>query len=319
MTFDNEPELFKIAELHPRAKVVLRIKVDDSHSICKFSAKFGAGLEQVHHLLTVAKNLKLDVVGVSFHVGSGCESAESHRLAIENARYVFDLGAILGFNMTLLDLGGGWPGTSNAKVPFLDIAHVVNSALDVYFPEDEYASLDVIAEPGRYYVASAFTLATMVIAKREVELDDGRRGVMYYLNDGVYGSFNCTIFDHWVVEPTPFVENVEGREMMLTTLWGPTCDSMDLIKKDVMLPEMEIGEWFIFKEMGAYTIAAASTFNGFQIPTLKYFVPIHALESLKQHSAWSRLARIMQLDDSGNVSEDEGGLYEVEPQLIAVH
>lgn len=319
MTFDNEPELFKIAELHPRAKAVIRIKVDDSQSICKFSAKFGAGLEKVPHLLTVAKNLKLDVVGVSFHVGSGCESAESHRLAIENARCVFDIGAALGFKMTVLDLGGGWPGTSDAKVPFVDIAKVVNAALDVYFPEEEFENVNVIAEPGRYYVASAFTLATMIIAKREIELDDGNQGMMYYLNDGVYGSFNCTIFDHWVVEPTSFIENSGNREMLLTTLWGPTCDSMDLIKKDVLLPRMEIGEWMIFKEMGAYTIAAASTFNGFQIPTLKYFVPIHTLESLKQHPAWSRLARIMQLDDSGNVSEDEGGLYEVEPQLIAVH
>lgn len=319
MTFDNEPELFKIAELHPTAKVVLRIKVDDSHSICKFSAKFGAGLDQVFHLLSAAKNLGLDCVGVSFHVGSGCESAESHRLAIENARCVFDIGATLGFHMTILDLGGGWPGTSDAKVPFVEIAKVVNAALDLYFPEEEFEQLEVIAEPGRYYVASAFTLATMVIAKREVHLDDGNRGVMYYLNDGVYGSFNCTIFDHWIVEPIPFVQNAEHRDMLLTTLWGPTCDSMDLIKKDILLPELEIGEWIVFKEMGAYTIAAASTFNGFQIPTLKYFVPVHTLESLKQHPAWARLSRIMQLDDSGNVSEDEGGLFEVETQLIAVH
>lgn len=319
MTFDNEPELYKIAEVHSKGKVVIRIKVDDSHSICKFSAKFGARVEQVEHLLSVAKKLNLDVVGVSFHVGSGCESAESHRLAIESARYVFDLGSTLGFNMTLLDLGGGWPGTSDAKVPFLDITKVVNAALDVYFPEDEFPGLEVIAEPGRYYVASAFTLATMVIAKREVELDDGNRGVMYYLNDGVYGSFNCTIFDHWVVEPTPFIGMESDRETLLTTLWGPTCDSMDLIKKDVLLPEMEVGEWILFKEMGAYTIAAASTFNGFQIPTFKFFLPLHTLESLKQHPAWPRLARILQLDDSGNVSEDEGGLFDVEPQLIAVH
>lgn len=336
MTFDNEPELYKIAELHPKGRVVLRIKVDDSHSVCKFSAKFGAGVEQAAHLLSIAKKLSLDVVGVSFHVGSGCESADSHRLAIESARLVFDIASTLGFKMSLLDLGGGWPGTSDAKVPFLDITKVVNTALDVYFPEDDFVGLDVIAEPGRYYVASAFTLATMIIAKREVELDGGsrgvelddgsrgveldggNRGVMYYLNDGVYGSFNCTIFDHWVVEPTPFVET-EGRERLLTTLWGPTCDSMDLIKKDVCLPEMEVGEWIIFKEMGAYTLAAASTFNGFQIPCMKYFLPLHTRDSLKLHPAWPRLATIFQLHDSGNVSEDEGGLFDVEPQLIAVH
>jgi ornithine decarboxylase len=69
---------------------------------------------------------------------------------------------------------------------------VVNAALDDYFPPS--MGVQVIAEPGRYYVASAYTLATLVHSKRDT---------MYYINDGVYGSFNCILYDHAVVTPVP--------------------------------------------------------------------------------------------------------------------
>lgn len=330
MTFDNEPELFKIAAQHPTAKLVLRIKVDDSHSICKFSAKFGADLDSAARLLFTAKSLGLEIIGVSFHVGSGCESADSFRDAVKNARFVFDLAKQLGFDMRLLDLGGGWPGTSNAKVTFEQMAKAVSSALEEYFPEeDEHgnnSSIEVIAEPGRYYVASAMVLATMVIAKRPMVLDDGSNGVMYYMNDGVYGSFNCTIFDHWVGDGIPFLSEtvLQERPVLQSTVWGPTCDSMDLILKDVQMPEMEVGEWVIFKEMGAYTIAAASTFNGFQIPSMKFFVPLHTLEALKRLPQWNSIARVLDVDDeaammSSDSEEEDAFCADFEHALIAVH
>jgi len=123
----------------------------------------------------------------------------------------------------------------------------------------------------------------------------------YYLNDGVYGSFNCTIFDHREVEPIPFILNendgMEMRQSHMTTLWGPTCDSMDCIKRDVHLPEMHIGEWIMFREMGAYTIAAGSTFNGFKLPSLQYYVPSHTMEMLQNLPSWTRLAQIFDIHD----------------------
>jgi len=326
MTFDNEPELYKVAQINPKARLVLRIKVDDSHSVCQFSAKFGAGMESVWGLLTTAKKLGLNVVGVSFHVGSGCESASSFRDAIENARKVFDLGSKLGFDMNLLDLGGGWPGTSNPAVRFEDMARVVTSALDQFFPEEDECgnkvNLDIIAEPGRFYVASAFSLITMVIAKR-VGQENGSKKVMYYLNDGVYGSFNCTIFDHIVVEATPYLTEEEqaARPVSKSTIWGPTCDSMDLILKDVPLTEMEVGEWIVFKEMGAYTIAAASTFNGFQVPEMLFFAPFHTLEALKQLPRWHRIAETLKIEDESMLSSDEEEFMfeDFDHMAIAVH
>ncbi|RWS26694.1 ornithine decarboxylase 2-like protein [Leptotrombidium deliense] len=320
MTFDNEQELYKVAKFHPKARLIIRIKVDDSHAVCRFSSKFGADLDKAAGLLSVAKSLGLNVVGVSFHVGSGCENAKSYADAIANAKYVFDLGTEMGFQMNILDIGGGFPGTSTVEITFDEIAKVVCEALDHHFPEGE-SDVTIIAEPGRYYVASAFTLATLVIAKRLVTTSDGQKTAMYYLNDGVYGSFNCTIFDHCEVYPSPFyIENEEHNvtETLNTTLWGPTCDSMDCIKKNVMLPEMEVGDWIVFKEMGAYTIAAASTFNGFQLPSLKYFADEYTMATLRNLQSWHRISKHFNIDEETDAKD----IFDVDIHhlgLISVH
>ena len=149
MTFDNEDELYKISQLYPAARLVIRIKVDDSHAVCRFSAKFGVPLDRWNHLLSLAKNLGLQVVGVSFYVGSGCENAKAYSDTIANACYVFTMAQELWFQMTLLDLGGGFPGAANAVISFEDICMDINTALETHFSTDE---IDIIAEPGRYYV-----------------------------------------------------------------------------------------------------------------------------------------------------------------------
>jgi len=324
MTFDNELELYKVRQLHPNARMVLRIKVDDSHSVCRLGLKFGADIEKVPHLLQTAKNIGVNVVGCSFHVGSGSESADAYSEAISNAKYVINLGRQMGFNMNLLDIGGGFPGTSGTKVTFDEIAKVVNESLDIHFPSfDEFGNpcdVTIIAEPGRYYVGSAFTLMTNIIAKRAVPMDDGMNAMMYYLNDGVYGSFNCTIFDHWEVEPTPILLNDDGmRESHLTTLWGPTCDSMDCIKRNVQLPELHIGEWIMFREMGAYTIAAGSTFNGFKMPSIKYHVPSYTLEFLQNLPQWTRIAQILDIQNDDESSSIDAFDVDHCLEIIPVH
>lgn len=325
MTFDNEAELYKVAQHHPSAKMVLRIKVDDSHSVCQFSAKFGADVLDACQLLRLAKSLGVDVVGISFHVGSGCESADSFRDAIKNARIVFDQGLELGFQMSLLDLGGGWPGTSDPKVSFEDMARVVSSSLDQYFPDstEDSISVKIIAEPGRYYVASAFSLAVNVIAKRTMIGTSGDPRVMYYINDGVYGSFNCIIFDHVMPEATSFLtmDQLGQRPVLPSTIWGPTCDSMDQVAKDVQLPELEVGEWMVFHEMGAYTIAAATTFNGFQLPSMKFLLSTETLHALKQLPRWPIIAQVLDLQQEYCLlsdSDEEFGLC-FDVQMIAVH
>lgn len=257
MTFDNKDELKKVAEVYPEARLVLRIITDDSNSVCKFSSKFGAPLHTTRSLLEEAKRLNVNVVGVSFHVGSGCMSVDSFVSAIRSAAQVFAEGEELGFNFNLLDIGGGFPGTSET-ISFTEIANAIAPALDELFPP----SVEIIAEPGRYFVCESYVLAANLFAKRVIETPDSRE-FLYYINEGVYQSFNCIFFDH--VVPSPVVFEPKGRtETFTCTLFGPTCDSMDCIAKGIQLPELEIGEWLFFKNMGAYTVAAASPFNGFK-------------------------------------------------------
>jgi len=305
MTFDNELELHKVKNLHPNAKLVIRIRVDDSASVCQLGVKFGCNLKDVPHLLQVAKDLDLNVIGVSFHVGSGCRDCSAYQSAIASSRHVFNIAEEIGHHMDLLDIGGGFPGSKGAHISFEEIVGIVNESLDEFFPPE--CGVKIIAEPGRYFVASAFTLCANIIAKRETVSEDGEPISMYYLNDGVYGSFNCLIFDHAEVEPIPLVD-LHYRHMLKSSVWGPTCDSIDCILKSCTLPSMNIGEWLMFENMGAYTICAASTFNGFQKPDMKWVLPVHVLSYLQQLPTWNQLLEAFgdkSLDSSkGNISPD---------------
>ncbi|XP_014677893.1 PREDICTED: ornithine decarboxylase-like [Priapulus caudatus] len=166
MTFDNELELVKVKRLYPAARLILRIACDDRGALYKVNCQYGASLHDTRHLLTVARQLNLDVIGVSFHVGSGCPEVDAWSVAISNAKRVFEEGAEIGFSFSLLDIGGGFPGETTTRIPFDDICDAVSSALEEHFPAD--SRVRVIAEPGRYMVGSALTLVVNVIAKRTV-------------------------------------------------------------------------------------------------------------------------------------------------------
>ena len=155
-------------------------------------------------------------------------------------------------------------------ITFEAIANVVNSALNTYFKEGlTSGELNVIAEPGRYMVCSSHTLVASVIGKKYKSIN-GEKMINYYLNEGVYGSFNCIYFDH--AKPIIKPYNERDGELYLSTVFGPTCDSIDVISTECRLPDLAIGEWVYVENFGAYTIAAASTFNGFQQTRCEYYM-----------------------------------------------
>ena len=290
MTFDCEEELYKIKLYHPYAKLILRLAVDDSKSLCKFNKKFGCRLEQVDELLRIAKTLKLDIVGFSFHVGSGCSSAENFYNAIRDCRSATDIAEGIGIHVNTIDIGGGFPGVDRA-IRFEDIAARVRDGINDFF--GDMPDVQFIAEPGRYFAQKSHILVLNVIGKKILyepttealdpsapsvpseqsaeALDptgpSGKR-IIYYLNDGVYGSFNCIYFDHTVPTILPFNERDGGQ--FKSTIFGPTCDSIDLICENAMLPELAIGEWVYVEDFGAYTAASSSAFNGFKTNLFKY-------------------------------------------------
>lgn len=299
-TFDNEDELYKISRAHPRAKLILRILTDDSKSLCRLGLKFGASLVAVPTLLAKAVELGLNVVGVSFHVGSGCYDSDAFADAIARAKKAFVMGQEAGYQFSLLDVGGGFESEH-----FEESATVLAKALETHFGD---FTGQIIAEPGRFYVAEAFTLATNIIARRgpersvlerqeiDEEDDNDNPRVMYYLNDGIYSSFNCILFDHQIVSPfcltvgkvlvdgsSTSLSAVQAPPLVTSSLWGPTCDSIDCVMARVKLPGgLQVGDWLGFRKMGAYTICAASSFNGFDRTKVVYTVgeELVAIESL---------------------------------------
>ena len=266
MTFDCEEELYKIKLYHPYAKLVLRLAVDDSKSRCKFNKKFGCKLSQVEELLNIVKTLKLDVIGFSFHVGSGCSSADTFYDAIYECRKACDIAERVGIGISVIDIGGGFPGVDK-EIKFEDIARRINDGITEFFSEK--AAIQFIAEPGRYFAESSHTLVLNVIGKKNIiDEETGEKIIVYYLNDGIYGSFGCIYFDHNNPVVLPF--NERNNELHKSRLFGPTCDSIDLISNDIMLPELAVGEWVYVENFGAYTVASSSNFNGFKTNVFKY-------------------------------------------------
>ncbi|KAL6995921.1 Ornithine decarboxylase 1B, chloroplastic [Sarracenia purpurea var. burkii] len=260
-TFDSSEEVEKIRKYHPEAALLVRIKApDDNGSLCPLGAKFGALPEEVVPLLQAAQAAGLTVSGVSFHIGSGSTNSSAYRAAIAAARTVFDAASFLNMpRMHVLNIGGGFM----ARPQFDDAADAVKSSIEEYFKNEP--ELTVIAEPGRYFAETVFTLATNIIGKRV-------RGEVreYWINDGVYGSMNCLFNDHAILNPTPFAwssnrgnPTCRGVRTYCSTVFGPTCDALDTVLVGYQLPELQVNDWLVFPNMGAYAAAAGSNFNGF--------------------------------------------------------
>jgi ornithine decarboxylase len=292
MTFDCESELEKISEVAPHAQLVLRIRADDPSAIVQFGHKYGADPDtEAPALLDTAKRLGLTVVGVSFHVGSGSQSPAAYLRAIEAARAVFDGGRARGYDMRLLDIGGGFWGRFSPEglVQLDEVAEAVNQGLGTFFPQA--SDVDVIAEPGRYFAESCATMHALVTTVKDKPGSAGGLRRSYYITDGVYGSFNGIIYDHAPVTASvlrsphlPGPSEEESGARVPSTVFGPTCDGVDLIYKDVPMPLLRRGDWLQFPNFGAYSIAGACAFNGLPVDTPEtYYVwslnPVGRLEA----------------------------------------
>jgi len=261
LVFDNAAELAKIERLYPEAELLLRVQTDDTSAQCPMSNKFGCPVEKCRSLISQARDCNLTVTGVSFHVGSGCQQKHAFKDALARARSVMSIGEEFGFTMNLLDIGGGFPGCDDVDVRFEEMAADIRESL-AEFPE----GVRVIAEPGRFFAHSCATLCAQVIAVSP--FNDG--ALRYYLNDGLYGSFNCLLYDHAKVTSGPFLLNDVSREHANGIFFGPTCDGFDALFERTM-PRLEVGDWLLFPDFGAYTSAAASAFNGMRPPLLQSF------------------------------------------------
>jgi ornithine decarboxylase len=252
VTYDNHDEIRKIGRYAPNAGLCLRIMVPNDGAVVELSSKFGAHPDEAIDLILRALDVGLKVEGLSFHVGSQTTKTDNYDRAINLASDIFHRAEVRGYGkMNLLDIGGGFPARYEANLePFETFAAKISSELDRLFP----TNVEIIAEPGRFFVASACTLVAEVIGKTR---RGGKR--CYYINDGVYHTFSGVIFDHCKYHLNSFI--VGPREVC--TVFGPACDALDVISTNEELPDLELGDLVYSENIGAYSLGTGTSFNGF--------------------------------------------------------
>ncbi|XP_072044148.1 ornithine decarboxylase-like [Amphiura filiformis] len=334
MTFDDETELLKIKDSFPEARLLLRLSIFDQTAQNAFGYKYGCHHKHVKSLLEFVKKHGLQMVGVHFHIGSGSSNPAMFENALQFARKVFDVGNRLGFNMNVLDIGGGFPGSPRCANPFILFASAVREGIENYFPPD--SGVTIIAEPGRYYTESAGTLVANVIGFKigpKVRRSTGGSGsgvskrisnpsgysqkrrsstrpvltrrastvqkrlsrydsishfaeisgipaqdkpltydYMYFVNDGLFTSFLRNLFGFPVLPPRALREVDDDEMEHESMVMGETCPEEDVIIDECMLPKLEVGDWMVFEDMGAYT-CMSTDFNGFNKKFFYYAVP----------------------------------------------
>lgn len=247
VTFDTETELEKIASVCPQMNCMLRIYAKDPDARCQFAHKFGCSQNKWEDILKKASRLKINIMGISFHVGSGASSPKAYSTAIQEAREFYDLAEMYGYKIKVIDIGGGFVSHSLDDIP-----EAIQKALQTYFPEE--LNCHIIAEPGRFFAETSGYLATNVIGIRKTDTTRD-----YWITDSLYGSFNCIFYDHYTPTPETLSNTLAKYK---TTLYGPTCDGLDKIIELDAFPELQLNDWILFRRMGAYTLAGACNFNG---------------------------------------------------------
>jgi len=251
ITYDNSDELRKIKRHAPHAGLVLRLRVPNTGSMVELSSKFGCDSGEAVDLILEAFRLGLTVEGLSFHVGSQCTNFENFVQALNIAAAVRNEAASRGHGLKILDIGGGFPVPYDDHVkPFGALARRINAEIDRLFSKDT----EILAEPGRFLVATAATVIARIIGKA---FRDGK--TCYYINDSVYHTYSGIIFDHCQYR----VKSFRRGSTELCTVFGQTCDGMDAITLSEELPKLEIDDLVYSENIGAYSNASSTWFNGF--------------------------------------------------------
>ena len=251
VTFDNLAELRKIKQFAPSAGLALRLRVPNTGSMVELSSKFGCDPGEAVDLVEEAFRVGLVVEGLSFHVGSQCTNFQNFVQALNMAAAVMREAKTRGHEIKILDIGGGFPARYNRHVrPFSLLAKRINAEIARLFPPD----IEILAEPGRYLVATAAVSVARVIGKA---VRDGK--TCYYIDDSVYNTFSGFIFDHCQYHVKAFRKG----ETEICAVFGQTCDGLDVISQAEELPDLEIEDLVYSENIGAYSNASATWFNGF--------------------------------------------------------
>ena len=250
---DNINEIDKFIPFKDEVELLVRVSFPNADVLADLSKKFGCKPDQAMTLIQYAFDLGIRVKGLSFHVGSQTKSAEKYVSAINQCQKIMEQTVSAGLPaLSTLDIGGGFPVKYSPDVPSIEVFCAPIRAALAALPE----TVRVIAEPGRFIVASAVTNIASVMGQAE------RNGqTWYYLDDGIYGSFSGLMFDEAKYQINCLIDNEVKHSSVLA---GPTCDSIDVIAEKIMLPKLNNGDLIVSTMMGAYTSCTATDFNFFK-------------------------------------------------------
>ncbi len=279
IVFDSLEELQKIHNIARNdsqyIKLILRIYANDKEAKFQLSKKYGAIKSEWENLLKKGQELQLNITGVSFHIGSSAKNSNTYNTALKDTKKIIYLAKQYGYNINLIDIGGGFSEKTIAS-----FSKVINDSIkDLKLENEEILAIDknnsnfkkmvshdkgeknsIMAEPGRYFAESIAALYTQVFGKK---LRDDKR--FYWVAEGIYGCFNCEL--HHELPPKPCIlkgsnKKYNRHKKYKSTIFGPTCDIDDMILSNYFIEDLDIGDYLVWKNMGAYTIAAATNFNG---------------------------------------------------------
>ncbi len=246
---DNPDEIDKFIPYVGKVRLMIRFKVENNDAVVNLSYKFGCLPSEVVGLAERIRTRGLDYYGLAFHVGSQCLSNDVYLRAIDIAADLIEELKGRGLETGILDIGGGFPVPYTEEVPLIEeFCKPIHARLEEKIPHNVW----LVCEPGRFVSATAVTLVASVIGK---SVRSGRR--WYFLDDGLYGSFSGRLYDHCKYQ----ILTNRNTTWKRSVLAGPTCDSFDVVYRDIILPPLEIGDLLIFPAMGAYCAVSASSFN----------------------------------------------------------
>jgi len=265
VTVDSFPELEAVQKNCPKAQVLLRV-------VCPFStekAKFGIDAHHFSDFIAHAKKVGANLAGISCSISPESVKEGFFRPFLGFISKLVHEARSAGFNMSFLDISSEVCELSDLANP--EFINYINDSIE----ELELGEITVLAHPSKLMVMNSHTLAVNVIAKRTVvKPEDSSDSYLYYVNDGLYGSFNCLLYEDQQVSPVPLLEEERSISTFPCTIFGPTCDGIDCISERSHLPKLEVGDWLYFPDMGAYTVSASTSFNGFGAPKSHYIYTV---------------------------------------------
>lgn len=278
---DSIGELIKVARFRDanfpdssQCRPIIRIQVPAQGVEIDLGKKFGCSPHDAINLFRLAYELNLPPLGISFHVGTQCTQVESYAWALQICDGIrAEILDKLGYDIEVVNIGGGFCSLDTAEQNNISIDKYFSKLSDFLYPlthaGPKLPPVKIYAEPGRIFSSAAGITTCQIIGRAERP-----DGPAIYLNDGIYGCFSTRLVEktEYKFEFFPKSKSKIFSKLIPYTVFGPTCDSVDVISYKALLPiNLEVGDYLMASNTGAYSIATACSFNGFN-PPATFFV-----------------------------------------------